>query len=59
MSTVTDVMYFAQTRDIPPISSRDINTLKKVYQQPTQLGWQMDKLLNGEVKRFRFRETGD
>jgi hypothetical protein len=52
-------MYFAQTRDIPPISSRDINTLKKVYQQPTQLGWQMDKLLNSEVQSFRFRETGD
>jgi predicted Zn-dependent protease len=40
----TDVMYFAQTRDIAPISSRDINTLKKVYQQPTKLGWQMDQL---------------
>jgi hypothetical protein len=37
-------MYFAQTRDIPPIYSRDINTLKKVYQQPTKLGWQMDQL---------------
>jgi predicted Zn-dependent protease len=37
----TDVMYFAQTREIPPISSRDINTLKKVYQQVTQLGWEL------------------
>jgi hypothetical protein len=52
-------MYFAQTRDIAPISSRDINTLKKVYQQPTQLGWEMNQLLNSEVQSFRFRETGD
>jgi predicted Zn-dependent protease len=37
----TDVMYFAQTRDIPAISRRDINTLKKVYQQATQLGWEI------------------
>lgn len=37
----TDVMYFAQTRDIPPISSRDVNTLKKVYQQATKLGWEI------------------
>jgi predicted Zn-dependent protease len=39
----TDVMYFAQTRDIPPISSRDVNTLKKVYQQATKLGWQLEE----------------
>lgn len=38
----TDVMYFAQTRDIPAISRRDINTLKKVYQQATQLGWEIN-----------------
>ncbi|UBF28618.1 hypothetical protein K9N68_12490 [Kovacikia minuta CCNUW1] len=35
----TDVMYFSQVRNPPPISPRDINTLKKVYQQPTRLGW--------------------
>jgi predicted Zn-dependent protease len=35
----TDVMYFAQVRTPPVISARDINTLKRVYQQPTQLGW--------------------
>lgn len=34
-----DVMYFAQVRQPPAISARDINTLKRVYQQPTQLGW--------------------
>lgn len=33
-----DIMYYAHTRDIPTISSRDINTLKRVYQQPTRLG---------------------
>jgi hypothetical protein len=39
-------MYFAQVRTPPVISARDINTLKRVYQQPTQLGWPIpgDKL---------------
>ena len=36
-----DIMYYAHTREIPQISSRDINTLKKVYQQPTRLGNQL------------------
>lgn len=40
----TDVLYFSQTAQSPPISSRDIATLIKVYQQPTQLGW---PLVNG------------
>ncbi len=35
----TDVMYLAQVRNPPPISPRDINTLKRIYQQPTYLGW--------------------
>ncbi len=35
----TDVLYFAQVRTSPPISARDINTLRRVYEQPTQLGW--------------------
>ena len=34
-----DALYFSQVRDFPPISARDINTLKKIYQQPTRLGW--------------------
>lgn len=33
-----DVMYYAHTKDIPSLSIRDINTLKKIYQQPTRLG---------------------
>lgn len=37
----TDALYFSQVRDLPPISVRDINTLKKIYQQPTRLGWQL------------------
>jgi predicted Zn-dependent protease len=36
--TETDVMFFSQVRDAPKISPRDINTLKKIYQQPTRLG---------------------
>ncbi|MBE9167888.1 peptidase [Pleurocapsales cyanobacterium LEGE 06147] len=35
----TDALYFSQVRDSSAISSRDINTLKKIYQQPTRLGW--------------------
>jgi predicted Zn-dependent protease len=35
----TDVMYFAQVRQPPDISVRDINTLKRIYQQSTHLGW--------------------
>lgn len=34
----TDIMYFSQVRNAPSISPRDINTLKKIYQQSTRLG---------------------
>jgi len=37
----TDALYFSQVRNPPPISPRDLNTLKRVYQQPTRLGWLM------------------
>jgi predicted Zn-dependent protease len=42
----SDVMYFSQVRTPPPISSRDINTLKRVYEQQTRLGW---KVYEGNV----------
>ncbi len=35
----TDALYFSQVRNPPQISVRDINTLKRVYEQPTSLGW--------------------
>ncbi len=35
----TDALYFSQVRNSPPISKRDINTLKRIYEQPTRLGW--------------------
>lgn len=35
----TDIMYFSQVRNPPSISARDINTLKRIYEQPTRLGW--------------------
>ena len=35
----TDTMYFSQVRNPPQISARDINTLKRIYEQPTRLGW--------------------
>jgi predicted Zn-dependent protease len=34
-----DALYFSQVRNPPPISARDVNTLKRVYEQPTSLGW--------------------
>jgi len=34
-----DALYETQVSDPPPISQRDLNTLKRVYQQPTRLGW--------------------
>lgn len=34
-----DAMYFSQVRNPAAISVRDINTLKHLYQQPTQVGW--------------------
>ncbi|MGB5595952.1 MAG: peptidase [Crocosphaera sp.] len=36
-----DTLYFSQVNPSIPISSRDINTLKKIYEQPTRLGWQL------------------
>ncbi|MGB7441059.1 MAG: peptidase [Coleofasciculaceae cyanobacterium] len=39
----TDTMYFSQVPDPPQISLRDINTLKRIYQQPTRLGWSLDE----------------
>ncbi|HAG81692.1 MAG TPA: peptidase [Cyanobacteria bacterium UBA12227] len=42
----TDSMYFSQVQNPPKISVRDINTLKRIYEQPTRLGWPL-----GEVGR--------
>lgn len=38
----TDALYATQTNNPPQISARDVNTLKKVYQQPTRLGWAIE-----------------
>ena len=35
----TDVMYYSQVRRPPHLSSRDLRTLRYVYEQPTRLGW--------------------
>jgi predicted Zn-dependent protease len=35
----TDALYFSQVRQPPSISARDVNTLKRVYEQATSLGW--------------------
>jgi predicted Zn-dependent protease len=34
-----DTMYFSQVKKPPLISSRDLQTLVRVYAQPTRLGW--------------------
>ncbi|MDJ0730200.1 MAG: peptidase [Crocosphaera sp.] len=36
-----DVLYFSQVSSSISISARDINTLKKIYEQPTRLGWSL------------------
>ena len=38
---LTDALYFSQVRNPPSISPRDVNTLKRVYEQPTTLGWSL------------------
>jgi len=40
----TDALYFAQVADPPPISQRDVNTLRRVYEQPTRLGQPMPEV---------------
>jgi predicted Zn-dependent protease len=37
----TDALYFSQVRNPPLISPRDMNTLKRIYEQPTSLGWSL------------------
>ncbi|KST66296.1 hypothetical protein BC008_25090 [Mastigocoleus testarum BC008] len=37
----SDALYFSQVRNPPPISPRDVNTLKRIYKQPTSLGWSL------------------
>ncbi|NET73818.1 MAG: peptidase [Sphaerospermopsis sp. SIO1G2] len=38
----TDALYFSQVREPVAISNRDVNTLKKIYQQSTSLGWDIN-----------------
>jgi predicted Zn-dependent protease len=37
----SDALYFSQVRNPSPISPRDVNTLKRIYKQPTCLGWNL------------------
>ena len=39
----TDALYFSQVRYAPPISARDVKTLKKIYGQPTRLGFKLTR----------------
>lgn len=43
-SLQSDALYFAQVRHPPPISIRDVNTLKRIYEQPTRLGWLLPRV---------------
>lgn len=42
-SNQNDAIYYSHVRESPEISPRDVNTLKKIYQQPTHLGWKIGK----------------
>lgn len=50
----TDALYFSQVRDSPSISPRDINTLKKIYQQPTRFGLKVPNPKSNDRENFRF-----
>ncbi|HEY9617208.1 MAG TPA: peptidase [Microcoleaceae cyanobacterium] len=39
----TDALYAMPVRQPPTISVRDVNTLKRVYEQPTRLGWPISR----------------
>lgn len=39
-----DIMYFSQVKSPPLISSRDLRTLARVYEQPTRLGWRVTEV---------------
>jgi predicted Zn-dependent protease len=41
-----DALYYSQVRQPPAISPRDINTLRRIYQQPTHLGWPVESPAN-------------
>lgn len=45
-----DVLYASQVPDPPPLSPRDWNTLHRLYQQPTRLGW---PLSDAAIARLR------
>lgn len=53
----TDALYFAQVRDPAPISARDVNTLKRIYQQPTRLGWPLPEVGSGINERYRMERA--
>jgi predicted Zn-dependent protease len=38
-TSAQDTMYFSQVRNPAEVSQRDVNTLKQIYKQPTQVGW--------------------
>ncbi|MDY6936784.1 MAG: peptidase [Cyanobacteriota bacterium] len=51
----TDALYFSQTRTPPTISDRDLNTLKRIYEQPTRLGWWVARELSQPPRSLRHR----
>jgi predicted Zn-dependent protease len=38
-----DALYLSQVSDPPPISRRDLLTLRRIYQEPTRLGWPIQR----------------
>jgi predicted Zn-dependent protease len=43
----SDAMYFSQVPNSTGISSRDVNTLRLVYEQPTSIGWPLGETASG------------
>lgn len=48
----TDALYFSQVRNSPLISDRDVNTLKRIYQQPTCIGWELAEVDSSSTAGF-------
>lgn len=45
-----DVMYVAQSSRNVRLTERDLGTLRRLYQQPTQLGWPLPRSENGRTQ---------
>ena len=49
----TDALYFSQVRSSPLISDRDVNTLRRIYEQPTRIGWELTEVDSSPTAKSR------